>query len=329
MGHFRHATPPQSHAVLLSVCGLLSNQFFVMAATISNTATRLALNRSGVSTTGAEAPGIEYFWSVELSATNKSHTWSVKDADLDEDDHDYFNHNLFLKLAVLGKGVVPNQTNMVTLESEDSEGNKVKAPIVNMAKGEGPGMYNIDLSLNGRMGGTLTLEEGDGPVHISGMYLMEYPKNELLDGTQTESDESELGEEEENEEDAAEDGEETEETEETEEEEKEEKPAAKGKKAEKEEKKPDAKKRKASPAKPTKGKKSKKEEEAEEDEEEEEEDMEDDDEDDSDYEEEKTTKKGKKAAPPAKDVKKGKDTSAKKGKATPEVGSGKKAKKVK
>jgi len=299
-----------------------------MAATISNTATRLALNRSGVSTTGAEAPGIEYFWSVELSATNKSHTWSVKDADLDEDDHDYFNHNLFLKLAVLGKGVVPNQTNMVTLESEDSEGNKVKAPIVNMAKGEGPGMYNIDLSLNGRMGGTLTLEEGDGPVHISGMYLMEYPKNELLDGTQTESDESELGEEEENEEDA-EDGEETEETEETEEEEKEEKPAAKGKKAEKEEKKPDAKKRKASPAKPTKGKKSKKEEEAEEDEEEEEEDMEDDDEDDSDYEEEKTTKKGKKAAPPAKDVKKGKDTSAKKGKATPEVGSGKKAKKVK
>jgi len=275
---------------------------------VNSTSTRLALNRSGVSTSGTEIPGVEFFWAVELSGENRTHTWKPRDDDLEDDDTDFFSHNLFLKLAVLGEGAVSKQRNMVVLESPDNEGAVVKAPIVHLALGEGPAMAHLDLCLNGRSGGTFTLKEGEGPVHISGSYLMEYPKNELLDGTQTETDESEV-------EEVEEDGEE----EEVDDEKTEEKTGKKGAKEDK-----NLKRKAATAPKDKKGKKSKKEsEEEDEDEEDEEEEMEeedeDEDEDDSDYEEVKPTKKGKKPTPPTKDAKKGKETSAKKGKGTPEV----------
>jgi len=264
---------------------------------------RTSMDRSGVAEI-LETPGVEYFWSIELNADKKSHTWTVKDENLEEDDEDFLCHSLFIKSAVLGEGAVPGESNIVTLESVDNTSEVQKGAIIHMAKGEN-NMGQIDISLSGKVGGTFTLTSGSGPVHISGNYLIEYPKPEGLDNTQTDDDS--LGEDE---------IEEMKDEIEEEEEEEEEKPA-KGKKG--------PTKRKAASKPNAKSKQKSKmevdeDDEEDEDEDEDEEEEESEDEDDEDYEEEKkVTKKTKKPAPAAKKGKVAK---------TPEVAK-KAAKKVK
>ncbi|XP_012935245.1 mitotic apparatus protein p62 [Aplysia californica] len=150
---------------------------------------RSSLNRSGMGA-NSEAVGVEYFWTVELNADNRSHIWTAKDDELEDDDEDFVNHTLFLKLAVLGDGAVPGEPNIVTLESMDASSSVQKGAIVNLTCGNN-NMGHMDLALSGKVGGTFNLVSGSGPVHLSGNYLMEYPKLENLDNTQTESDESE------------------------------------------------------------------------------------------------------------------------------------------
>ncbi|XP_059174354.1 nucleoplasmin-like protein ANO39 isoform X2 [Physella acuta] len=218
---------------------------------------------------------MEYFWSMELNASNKTYTWMVSNQDLDDDDEDFIEHTVFLKLACLGATAVPKEQNVVMLESLGGDGEVKKGVIVNLTRGES-NMTQLDLTIAGKVGATFTLVEGSGPVFISGNHLLEYPKDEdLFDQSQTESEVSE------------EEGEEEEEEENVEEE--------NGKKSSK---------RKASVTKPTKQKKPKMDVDDEDDDEEEEDEVEedDDDEDDEDYEETVMVKKGRK----------GKDNGAKK-----------------
>merc|ERR1712240_29910 len=259
---------------------------------------RSSMDRSAVAD-NLENPGVECFWTIELNAEKRTHTWHV-DPELEEGDKDFLDHTLFLKQAVLGEGTVAGQSNIVMLESpvnkekaedEKDEEKVMKGAIVHLEKGVN-NMCHLDLSLNGETGGTFTLI-GDGPVYITGLYLQEFPRPEAMNDTVGVTDDS-IEESEEEVDDA--EAEEPEEEEVEEEEEKVEVKPAKGKKA--------APKRKVSPKA---GKQNKQKQKVEVEDDDEEMDSEDDEEeDDSDYEEEKIVPKKAKKPAAAKDTKKGK-----------------------
>ncbi|KAK3788375.1 hypothetical protein RRG08_025100 [Elysia crispata] len=222
---------------------------------------------------------MEYFWCIELNDSNKTHTWMNND-DMEDGDEDFIEHTVFLKSATLGANAVPNEHNLVMLESAGSDGEPQKGCIVHLCYGQN-NMTPLDITVSGKMGPTtFTLAEGSGPVYISGNQLMEFPKEEsFLDNSQTESEREETEEEE---------TEEEEDAEMEEEEKKSEKPDTEAKKAMK---------RKAAPivGKPKKAKVDKEEEEdIEEDDEEDEEEEEEEDESEEDSEEEVKLKKTKK-----------------------------------
>jgi len=144
--------------------------------------TRSSLDRSRNSC--ADPIGYEYFWSVELNADKPSFKWTMRDEEEGEEgDEDFIMHSLFLKTAVLGSTAADDQSNVVSLESTDSQGNKVKGAILHLKKGTGNLMCPLDITLNGRQVNIFTLE-GSGPVHISGNYLQECPNIDTMDLTQ-------------------------------------------------------------------------------------------------------------------------------------------------
>lgn len=261
------------------------------------------MDRSHSTAEGPVGPNSEHFWTVKLDEENKTHTWKVEPEE--DGDEDFIAHTLFLKMFVLGEGAVDGKSNIVMLKSEDQDGKEMEGAVAHLTKGHGNLMTPCDLHINGKIGCTLTLDAGVGPVYVSGLYAQAYPREEPLDitGWATEDETAD-----ESVEESAEDGEE--EDEEAEEDVK----ATKSKKT--------APKRKASLTKNGNAKKPKKPDTEEEDEEEEEEEEEMEEEEESE-EEVKPTKKGKKTSP--KDTKGAKTGKAK----TPEVKKGKKAAKAK
>jgi len=272
---------------------------------------------------------MEQFWSCKLDGDTKSHQWVIQPevaTEDDEDDEDFMNHTLFLRTCVLGDGAAEGESNVVMLKSEDHEEKETEGAIVHLVKGQGNPMATCDISINGKIGCTLTLSSGSGPVYLSGVYLQEYPREENLDQThgletddETADELNETAETDGNDESVEDEDEDEDEDEEEEEEEEEEKPTKVKK---------NAVKRKASVTKGTKSKKMKKDDtEEEEDEDEAEDEAEEEEDEESDMEdEEENVKPSKKVT--KKNVK---DTKgAKTGKAkTPEVKKGKKGAKAK
>lgn len=139
---------------------------------------------------------MEYFWSIELNADNRSHTWMNND-DMEDGDEDFIEYTLFLKSGTLGANAVPGEHNLVMLESAGSDGEPQKGCIIHLCYGQN-NMTPLDVTVSGKMGPTtFTLAEGSGPVYICGNQLMEFPKDDsLLDHSQTESEEEETEEDE-------------------------------------------------------------------------------------------------------------------------------------
>ncbi|GFO06066.1 polyprotein [Plakobranchus ocellatus] len=138
---------------------------------------------------------MEYFWSIELNADKRSYTWMNND-DMEDGDEDFIEYTLFLKAALLGANAVPNEYNILMLESPGSDGEPQKGGIANLCLGQN-NMTILDITVSGRVGPTtFTLAEGSGPIFISGNQLMEFPKDDsVLDNSQTESEEEETEEE--------------------------------------------------------------------------------------------------------------------------------------
>ncbi|KAH9520120.1 hypothetical protein Btru_060045 [Bulinus truncatus] len=140
--------------------------------------------KSNASRIASGVADMEYFWSIELNSSKKSVTWIIKSQEPEEDDEDYIEHTLFLKMAILGSDAVKGEQNIVVLESVGGDGEQQKGAIVNLTRGESS-MSLLDLTVAGKVGATFTLAEGSGPVIISGNHLLEYPKDDdLLDQSQ-------------------------------------------------------------------------------------------------------------------------------------------------
>lgn len=130
---------------------------------------------------------LEQFWSCKLDSDTKTHQWVIQpevETEDDEHDEDFMNHTLYLRTCVLGEGAVDKESNIVMLKSEDHDEKEQEGAIVHLVKGQGNPMNTFDIAINGKIGCTLTLACGTGPVYLSGVYLQEYPREENLDATQ-------------------------------------------------------------------------------------------------------------------------------------------------
>ncbi|GFR78595.1 nucleoplasmin-like protein [Elysia marginata] len=138
---------------------------------------------------------MEYFWSIELNAENRTHIWNNNE-DMEEGDEDFIEYTLFIKSAALGENAVPNEHNLVMLESAGSDGDPQKGCIIHLCYGQN-NMTQLDASVSGKVGPTtFTLAEGSGPIYICGSQLLEFPKDDsFADTSQTESEEEETEEE--------------------------------------------------------------------------------------------------------------------------------------
>jgi len=276
------------------------------------------MNRSQSTTVDT---GVEYFFNVKLDEDKKVYEWKPlgdDDEGMEEDDEDFISHTLFLKTAVLGADCVKDQSNVVMLESEDGDGNKIEGAICHLNKLYSP-MCQLDLSLNGKNGAKFTLV-GAGPIYITGNYVQDFPRDDgmMMDNTQTE-DESEN----ENGNEMDDSNEKMDEVEEVEDDsEEEETKVTKAKKAAAAKRKATAQKASSKPKQKAKMDTTEEDVDDEEEEDEDEQDDADDDDDDEDYEEAPPKKAAAKKAAPKADAKKGKKAAA------PEV-TKKTAKKVK
>lgn len=136
--------------------------------------------------------GIESFWGVELTSEKSEEVWSFKveendetDSKDEEPDHDYMSHELFVKMATLGKGTEKGEEHVVQVETADKDGKMLKIPIINMVAGVNNTVC-VNADFTDKHTVTFRLIEGSGPIYLSGTCLQEYPR-ENVDDSQDES----------------------------------------------------------------------------------------------------------------------------------------------
>merc|ERR1712088_876359 len=98
---------------------------------------------------------------------------------------DFFEHVLFLRSAVLGKGAVEGERNIVELETKHFEGQVMKQPLISLTLGRND-MTMLDMNFSHETAATFRLVEGTGPVYLAAMHQTEFPVEE--DTEETEDD---------------------------------------------------------------------------------------------------------------------------------------------
>jgi len=125
----------------------------------------------------------EYFWGCCLNADKPEQQWNF---DEEEEDTDFFEHVLFLRSAVLGKGAVEGERNIVELETKNFEGQIMKQPLISLTLGRND-MTMLDMNFSHETAATFRLVEGTGPVYLAAMHQTEFPVEEE-DTEETEDD---------------------------------------------------------------------------------------------------------------------------------------------
>merc|ERR1712088_287077 len=125
----------------------------------------------------------EYFWGCCLNAEKPEQQWNF---DEEEEDTDFFEHVLFLRSAVLGKGAVEGERNIVELETKNFEGQIMKQPLISLTLGRND-MTMLDMNFSHETAATFRLVEGTGPVCLAAMHQTEFPVEEE-DTEETEDD---------------------------------------------------------------------------------------------------------------------------------------------
>jgi len=119
-----------------------------------------------------------------LTAEKPEQQWNF---DEEEEDTDFFEHVLFLRSAVLGKGAVEGERNIVELETKNFEGQVMKQPLISLTLGRND-MTMLDMNFSHETSATFRLIEGTGPVYLAAMHQTEFPVEDEEDGDETEED---------------------------------------------------------------------------------------------------------------------------------------------
>jgi len=136
----------------------------------------------------------EFLWSCDLTAAKKEYSWAPQDPvkegeDTDEDGRP--SHKLLIKSAILMPTAKKDEVNIVQIESEGYNKEKVKVPILAMKGGNDLQSYVDILVPNSAK---LTLIKGEGPIHLIGSHVIEFFDN-MAGEADSEDEEMEVSEE--------------------------------------------------------------------------------------------------------------------------------------
>jgi len=121
----------------------------------------------------------EFLWSCDLTAAKKEYSWapqdpaSVKEGE-DTDEEGKPTHKLLIKSAILLPTAKQDEVNIVQIESEGYNKEKVKVPILAMKAGNDLQTY-VDILVPNHA--KLTLIKGEGPIHLIGSHCIDYFDN--------------------------------------------------------------------------------------------------------------------------------------------------------
>jgi len=115
----------------------------------------------------------EYAWGCVLSKEAEEYDWDHEEED---DDEDYCQHTLMPRTAVLGKTAKEGERNIVEVVTKDYNGKELTCPILSLTLGR-TDMVCFDLSFSGMAPVKFRLVEGSGPVHMTGIDLVQYPED--------------------------------------------------------------------------------------------------------------------------------------------------------
>lgn len=126
----------------------------------------------------------KFLWVCELNKETPSLKWSSGDAFSgdDEDDKDFVYQSLILKTAMLGSKAAENQRNIVAIKTKGYQYKKeIDQPLFSLTSGKVDMIPNFDLTLAYTQGDhevEFKLIEGEGPVFITCMHIIELPPTE-------------------------------------------------------------------------------------------------------------------------------------------------------
>lgn len=116
----------------------------------------------------------EYAWGCVLSKEAEEYDWDHEEEE--DDDEDYCQHTLMPRTAVLGKTAKEGERNIVEVVTKDYNGKELVCPILSLTLGR-TDMVCFDLSFSGMAPVKFRLAEGSGPVHMTGIDLVQYPED--------------------------------------------------------------------------------------------------------------------------------------------------------
>jgi len=125
----------------------------------------------------------EFLWSCELSAANKDYAWAPE-VTWDPEDDTKPVHKLLIKSAILMPIAKKDDINIVQIESEGYNQEKVKVPVLAMRGGTDLQTY-VDILVPSNA--KLTLIKGEGPVHLIGSHCIDFFAS--IDGEADDEDE--------------------------------------------------------------------------------------------------------------------------------------------
>jgi len=119
----------------------------------------------------------EFLWSCDLTAAKKEYSWAPQDPVKEGEDTDEEGkptHKLLIKSAILMPTAKKDEVNIVEIESEGYNKEKVKVPILAMKGGNDLQTY-VDLLVPNNA--KLTLIKGEGPIHLIGSHCIDFFDN--------------------------------------------------------------------------------------------------------------------------------------------------------
>jgi len=119
----------------------------------------------------------EFLWGCDLTAAKKEYSWAPQDPVKEGEDTDEEGkptHKLLIKSAILMPTAKKDEVNIVQIESEGYNKEKVKVPVLAMKGGNDLQTY-VDILVPNNA--KLTLIKGEGPIHLIGSHVIEFFDN--------------------------------------------------------------------------------------------------------------------------------------------------------
>ncbi|OAF66788.1 hypothetical protein A3Q56_05513 [Intoshia linei] len=139
---------------------------FLISRKIESTSKSISLSNGSDNIKIKESYNSMQFWGCELNSDKTRETWT----DVNEKSNEYLKINqraLSIKSCVLGPGAIPDQRNVIGIETYNFDKGLIKQPILSLTLGKND-MISLDLGFAPSHPVDFILMAGDGPVFLGG-----------------------------------------------------------------------------------------------------------------------------------------------------------------